>query len=442
MELAVDDPLPEQFFFSAIIQSDWIFYSANSLVFLLLLSLSFLVSGSEVAFFSLTSDQIDQCRQSEIAKDRQVCQLLSHPKKLLATILIFNNFVNIAIISLSTIITWKLTGTKNPQGIFVATLSGIVTFAILFFGEVIPKNYALKNSMGFARLMGHPLAFASSIFSPLSWVLMSLSNVIEKRVEKKGYEVSIDELNYALDITSKDSTQEEQEILKGIVNFGTLTVKQVMRSRHDITAFESDMDFGQLLKEVSKCNYSRIPIYSETIDRIDGILYAKDLLPHISDKEDYDWKSLLRKGYYVPESKKIDSLLKEFQNKRVHLAIVVDEYGGTAGLITLEDIIEEIVGEINDEFDVPEDVGYNQIDEHTYVFEAKISINDFCKVLGRDISDFEQVKGESESLGGLLLELNHNMPSTGMQIFYKDMVFTVVVADKKRIKKVRVQVKP
>lgn len=269
---------------------------------------------------------------------------------------------------------------------------------------------------------------------------MSLSGVIEKRIERKGYSLSVDELNQALEITTEDTTDEEKDILKGIVNFGTLSVKQVMRSRMDITAIDMDMDFHELMDKINKSGYSRIPVYSETIDHIEGILYIKDLLPHIDHDEDFQWQSLVRKGFFIPENKKIDSLLKDFQQRRVHMAIVVDEYGGTSGLVTLEDLIEEIIGEINDEFDDAEDFYFKELDPNTFVFEGKVSLNDFCKKLEIDPQEFDEVKGESESLGGLLLELNSSFPKNGSKIKFDKYEFTVLAVDARRIKKVKVHI--
>jgi len=270
------------------------------------------------------------------------------------------------------------------------------------------------------------------------------TNLIEKRVEKKGYNLTVEEAHQALEISveKEEVTEEEKGILKGIVNFGTLSVKQVMKSRMDITAFDDDTDFHELMNQINKNGYSRIPIYHETIDKIEGILYIKDLLPHIDKEEDFQWQELLRPAYFVPESKKIDDLFKDFQEKQVHMAVVIDEYGGTSGLITMEDVIEEIVGEINDEFDDDSEIPYNKLDNNTYLFEGKTSLNDFCKITESDISLFEEVKGESESLGGLLLEINSKLPNAGEKITFQNFLFTVVAVDLRRIKRVRVYIKP
>ena len=436
MEAAAEDPFPGILLF--IEQTPALFYSINGIVLLTLLLLSGLISGSEVAFFSLSSHEIEEFRDDKNRTLNIIARLLDNPKKLLATILILNNFINIAIVTLSTFLSWQIVGSKSPRGIVIVILTFLVTFAIVFIGEVVPKVYANQNNLTFARITAPLLNFFQSILHPLSWLLMSISHVIEKRVERKGYDISVDELNQALEITTGEETsKEEKGILKGIVNFGTLTVTQVMRSRLDITAFDMEIDFHDLMDTVNKTGYSRIPVFNETIDKIEGILYIKDLLPYLDSDEQFAWQKLLRPGYFVPESKKIDALLKDFQEKRVHMAIIVDEYGGTSGLITLEDIIEEIVGEIKDEFD-DDDVAYHMIDNNTYVFEGKTSLNDFCKTVGEDVSIFEDVKGESESLGGLILEIHSKLPRAGEKINFDRFVFTVVSVDTKRIKRVRV----
>nr|WP_155211231.1 gliding motility-associated protein GldE [Fulvivirga aurantia] len=418
------------------------FFVISGLVLLLLLVTSALISGSEVAFFSLTPKDVAQCKESEATSDKKIVNLIKNPRLLLATILIVNNFVNVAFVTLSTFVMWEIVGAKTTEGIAVVILTFVTTLALVFFGEITPKVYASPNNLQFARFTSSLLSVSETIFKPLSFVLMSLSNVIERRFEKKGYDISVEELHHALEITTtnEETTDEEKDILKGIVNFGTLTVKQVMKSRMDITAVDVEMDFHELMDKINKSGFSRIPVFSETIDRLEGILYIKDLLPYLDSDESFKWQSLLRQGFFIPETKKIDALLKDFQEKRVHMAIVVDEYGGTSGLITLEDIIEEIVGEINDEFD-DEDVIYDRIDEHTFLFEGKTTLNDFCKVLDENPNSFEKVKGESESLGGLLLEINTKLPSAGERIYYDKFVFTVVAVDNKRIKKVRVFVK-
>ena len=415
-----------------------VFFSTVASILVLLLFCSAMVSGSEVAFFSLSSDEIEDCNDSNRSAELNIVRLLDKPKSLLATILILNNLINVAIVTLSTYATWQYYG-KSTEGTLIASLTAVITITILFFGEILPKQYAIHHSLIFARRTSGVLNFASTLLRPFAALLMSLSSVVEKRLEKKGYVVSVAELNQALEITTSNetTTAEEKGILKGIVNFGTLSVKQVMRSRLDITAIEIESDFHELMDRINKCGFSRIPIYRETVDSIEGVLYVKDLLPYLEHEESFDWQRLLHKGFFVPESKKIDMLLKEFQEKRVHMAIVVDEYGGTSGLITLEDIIEEIVGEINDEFD-DNDVHYNKLDDNTYIFEGRTSLNDFCKIIEEDGSLFENVKGESESLGGLILEIHSKLPRAGEKIYFDNYVFTVVAVDNKRIKRIRV----
>jgi len=419
------------------------FFIPIGLIVLSLLILSGLISGSEVAFFSFSHNQIRDFTGSDDLSERRISKLLHHPKRLLATILILNNLVNIFIVTISTYATWQVVGKQGKDGAIIAALTAVITVLIIFFGEIIPKVYANHNGVSFAKLTSRMLMFSYRLFKPISWFLMSLTDLIEHRFERKGYNLSVEEVNQALEISveKEEVTEEEKGILKGIVNFGTLSVKQVMKSRMDISAFDKETDFHELMNQINKNGYSRIPIFSETVDKIEGILYIKDLLPHIEKEEDFAWQELLRPAFFVPESKKIDDLFRDFQEKQVHIAVVIDEYGGTAGLITMEDVIEEIVGEINDEFDDEREVAYNKLDNNTYIFEGKTSINDFCKITNSDIAVFDEVKGESESLGGLLLELNTKLPSAGEKITYRHFVFTVVAVDIRRIKRLRIHIK-
>ena len=437
MEISADDPFPELFLLAQIITSEFLYFTLYGVLLILLLVLSALISGSEVAFFSLTKEDVLRCLSSSDPREKSIGKLIEHPKRLLATILIVNNLVNVAFITLSTFMVWRIVGANTTGGIILVSLTTAASAAIVFFGEVVPKVYANQNSVGFAKITSGLLNFCSTLFRPVSMVLMAISNVIESRIERKGYNLSVDDLHQALELTTaQETTDEEKGILKGIVNFGTLSVKQVMRSRMEITAVDTETDFHELMDKINKSGHSRIPVYSETIDRIEGILYIKDLLSHIEKGEDFKWQKLLRPGFFIPETKKVDSLLKDFQEKRVHMAIVVDEYGGTSGLITMEDVIEEIVGEINDEFD-DDGVPYNKLDDNTYIFEGRTSLNDFCKIVGADVNVFSGVKGESESLGGLLLELHSKLPRVGEKISFGHFVFTVVSVDNKRIKRVR-----
>lgn len=352
----MDDPYPSILLLAEINQVSAGYIITNSLIFLFLLLGSALVSGSEVAYFSLSHDDLNLLNTESDEKSALVIRLIEAPQRLLSTILILNNMINIGIVTLTTFFTLTLFG-SNATGIVVVLIQTVgITFAIVFFGEIVPKVYANNARVTFSKLMAKTLNFFSIILAPLSSFLMAISNIIERRIERKGYTLSVNELHQALEITSENTTEGEKDIFKGIVNFGTLSVKQVMCSRMDITAVDVEMDFHELMDKINKSGYSRIPVYRETIDNIEGILYIKDLLTHIEKDEDFQWQTLTRKGFFVPENKKVDALLKDFQNKRVHMAIVVDEYGGTSGLVTLEDLIEEIIGEINDEFDDDDDI--------------------------------------------------------------------------------------
>jgi gliding motility-associated protein GldE len=438
LESALDAPLPLSLL--AIGQLPVLYYLINALILLTLLFVSGMVSGSEVAFFSLDAATVRQLKDGTTS-EKKVSNLLLRPKRLLATILILNNFINIAFVTLSTFLSWKIAGTKDPEGVIIVLLTFTVTLTIVYFGEVVPKIYANQMGKTFALFTVPLIDFAFWLFKPLAWVLISMSHVIERRMKKEGYQISAEELNQALELTTSEGTSdEERDILKGIVNFGQLSVKQIMTSRVDITAFDVEMDFHGLMDKINKTGYSRFPVFRETIDKIEGILYNKDLLPYLDEKEHFQWQSLIRPPMFVPESKKIDTLLKDFQEKRIHMAIVVDEYGGTSGLVTLEDVIEEIVGEIRDEFDQDEIV-YNKLSENIYVFEGKTTLIDFCKIIEEDPDIFEKVKGESESLGGLILELSSKFPRVGEKVLFDKFVFTVVSVDQKRIKRVRILIK-
>lgn len=415
------------------------FYVISFAVMAVLLFLSAMISASEVAFFSLKADDLEGCKESNDSKSKNIVELLNNPRLLLATILIMNNFVNVAIVTFATFLMWDLAATRQPEQIIVGAVTFTVTFAITFFGEIIPKVYATQHNLKYSRLVSGVWVLLEKVCAPISWLLLNMGGFIERRFEKKGYSSTVEEINQALDLTAEndESTAEEKDILKGIVNFGTLTVKQVMRSRVDINGVEYDLNFRELMEIVNEAGFSRVPVYHDTLDKIEGVLYIKDLLPFLDEGENFKWQKLIRAGLYVPETKKLDSLLKDFQSKRVHMAMVVDEYGGTSGLITLEDLIEEIIGEINDEFD-DDDEPFVRIDKNTFVFEGKTSLHDFCKAVEVDSSAFDSVKGDSESLGGLILEINSALPKTADQITFDRFVFTIVSVDEKRIKRVRV----
>ncbi len=437
-----DTPEPSRAIFDLIVSNfaddPWVI-SVYLLAFVVLVFLSGLISGSEVAFFSLSGDQLFDLQKSKKKIDHLVLELLGKPKQLLASILIANNLVNVAIVTISTMLTWKVTGSNSDANPLIIVSSLVVTFLIVFFGEVIPKIYANKENLSFAYRTAHTLQLINKVFYPLGMMLLGISNLIEKRIEAKGYDVSVDDLNEALEMTTEESTEEEKDILKGVVKFGTINVKQIMRSRLDITAVDVSIDFHQLMDKINKCGFSRIPVYKESIDHIVGVLYIKDILPYIDRLETYPWQKLVREPYFIPENKKIDDLLRRFQSMRVHMAIVVDEYAGTAGLITLEDVIEEIVGDIHDEFDQT-DVEFKKINDTTYIFEGKTSLNDLTKIIDVDINTFDEIKGESESLAGLLLEINSEMPNAGDQIAFENFSFVVESASNKRIKRVKIQI--
>ncbi len=434
---ALDDPYP-WVFLSTLSYLPATFYIINGVSIFLLLILSGLVSGSEVAFFSLSHEQIDACEESDKKIDHKISHLIGQPRKLLATILILNNLINIFIVTISTYATWQIVE-GNATGSTIALLTISITAMIIFFGEILPKVFATQNNLNFARKTAGFIDLFNTILTPLSWLLLHTGRGLESKIQKRGYNLSVEEINQALEITSDDQvTEDQKDILKGVVNFGTLTVKQVMKARLNITAIDMETDFHELMNQINKTGYSRIPVFDETLDKIEGILYTKDLLPHIENEDDFDWRGLLRPPFFVPESKKIDDLLKDFQEKRVHMALIVDEYGGTEGLITLEDVIEEIVGEINDEFDDDDDDQHTKIDNQTYIFEGRTSLTDFCKITGMDAQDFENIKGESESLGGLILEINAKLPHAGEKINFEKYEFTIVAVDQKRIKRVRV----
>jgi magnesium and cobalt exporter, CNNM family len=414
---------------------------------IILLVLSALISGSEVAFFSLSQTDLDIAKNSKSKRQQNVSKLLENPKRLLATILISNNFINIAIVILSHLIIQnylKDSSIKVNFYFFIADLKVLIeliaiTFVILLFGEVIPKIYANRNALSFASKMVYSLKFLNGLLGFLSIPLTHLNNSIENKLRKKNSNISVEKLSQALELTKGNANKDEQKILKGIVNFGNTEARQIMTPRMDVFALSHEETYANILPKIVKKGFSRIPVYSENIDTITGVLYAKDLLPHLNKKE-FNWVSLAREPFYVPENKKLDDLLKEFQEKKIHLAVVVDEYGGTSGILSLEDIIEEIVGEISDEFD-NEELNYSKIDKYNYVFEGKISLKEFCQVIQIDEEYIEDVKGEAETLAGFILEINGKFPHKNETLRFKSLTFTIEVVDKKRIKQIKVNLK-
>lgn len=412
---------------------------AGTAAMLLLLFFSAMVSGSEIAFFSLTHSHIETFRKRQTAADRKLLSLLERPNQLLATILIANNVTNIAIIILSTTVFRSVVDVALPPILAFILQVIFVTFLILLFAEVLPKVYASRHPERFSLLMATPLLVLRKFFQPVSTLLVKTTTIIDKRMEKKRPNLSMNELSHALEITTDNSaTEEDKKLLRGIVQFGNTYVREIMKSRIDAVAVEYNTDFKTLVSIIQDAGYSRIPVYIENFDNVEGILYIKDLLPHLEEGDDFQWQKLLRSAFFVPESKRINDLLKEFQEKKIHMAIVVDEYGGSSGLVTLEDILEEIVGEINDEFDMEEAI-YSKLDANNYVFEGKTLLKDFCKITGVDDDVFYEVKGESDTLAGLILEIKQEIPYRGEKINYGQFEFEIEGVDKRRIKRIKVK---
>ena len=427
---------------SVIVKSFTIGIFTGILFIFLLLIVSALVSGSENAFFSLTPSEIDEYRNSSIPKHQLIIHLLEKPKKLLATVLITNNFVNTSVVIISTYLVANLFNFADFPVLGMLMQVVVITSLILFIGEILPKVYATQNAQKIVVLMAAPLHFLSRLFYPLIYILVKSSSLIDKRITKKGHNISISELSNVIDITSGTLTpKQETRILRGIVNFGDIDVKEIMKSRIDVVAIDSETNFSDLLKIILDTGYSRMPVYTESFDKIDGILYIKDLLAHLNKDNSFNWMKLIRPSFFVPENKKINDLLKEFQEKKIHLAIVVDEYGGTSGIVTLEDILEEIVGEINDEFDIAaEDVDFTKIDEKNYLFEGKTTLNDFYKILGIEEKVFDEIKGESDTIAGLILENQGKIPEKNTIIQLQNFTFRVETVDNRRIKRIKVTI--
>jgi len=409
------------------------------LFIIILLLCSAMISGSEIAFFSLTPTQISDIKEFRTSGSNKIIKLIEKPKLLLATVLITNTFINITIVILSTYITAFYTQFIAYPLLTLIIQIIFVTFLILLIGEIIPKIFAQRYALQFAQLMASPLVLLRVLFYPLSILMVKSTFIIDKRISQKGIDISSEDFSDAVELSThhESTSEEEKKMLKGIAKFSDIEVKEIMKSRTEVVAVEENTPFLELLDIIKESGFSRIPVYKETFDNVEGILYVKDLLQHLGKDNSFNWQSLLRVAFFVPENKKIDDLLKEFQGKKIHFSIVVDEYGGTSGIVTLEDIIEEIVGEINDEFDTNETF-FTKADEKTYFFEAKTSLNDFCKILEIDDSIFDDIRGESDSLAGLVLELLGKIPKKNDSIRVKDMTFVIDTVDKRRIKKIKV----
>lgn len=430
-------------------------------IILVLLILSALISGSEVAFFSLEPGELDQLEKENSKQGNRILKLREHAPKLLATILITNNLVNIGIILLSDVLIKKMIPAKSYEGLilwfqtfissstetlfsilnFLVTIV-IVSFLLVLFGEVLPKIYASVNNLKFSKLMSGPMIILIRIFSPFSNRLVKSSSIFEN---KFGGETGLmdasrkEEIDKAIEFSVSQSIYENEEadILKGIMNLGDVSVKQIMKSRMDVIAIEDTMHFGEVISQIKSSGFSRIPVFTEDLDTIKGLLYVKDLLGYTEEKKNFDWHQFIRDAVlYVPEAKKIDDLLKEFQAKRLHMAIVVDEFGGTSGLVTLEDIMEEVIGEIVDEFDNQDEIDYLLLAENNYLFDGKTLLNDVCRVIDEDIDYFDEVKGASDSLAGLLLEIHGKLPEKELELDFEKCTFKVIDVSERRIEKI------
>ena len=409
------------------------------LLTLVLLGVSGFASGAEIAFFSLSPSDISELNASKQSRDKRIQLLREDSERTLATILITNNLVNVTIIMLCNYIFAQLVNFGNAVWLQFLCITVLLTFILLLFGEIMPKVFSRQNPLAFCRRSVGGISICRRVFWPLETILLRSGILAEKVVQKESHVLSVDDLEQALELTDKNDIKDERSMLKGIIRFGDETAKEVMTSRQDIVDLDIKCSYADVLKCIVDNNYSRIPIYQENEDNIRGVLYIKDLLPHLSKPATFRWQSLIRPPYFVPETKKIDDLMREFQENKVHIAIVVDEFGGTSGIVTLEDILEEIVGEINDEYD--EDTkNYSKLNYNTYLFEGKTLLSDFCKVLNVDDDEFVDVEGDADTLAGLLLEIKGDFPSMHEKIDYKNYTFEVMEIDQRRISKVKVTV--
>lgn len=409
------------------------------LLTLVLLGISGFASGAEIAFFSLSPSDISELNGSKQSRDKTIQVLREDSERTLATILITNNLVNVTIIMLCNFIFARLVNFGNAVWLQFLCITVLLTFILLLFGEIMPKVFSRQNPLAFCRRCVGGISICRRVFWPLETILLRSGILAEKVVQKENHVLSVDDLEQALELTDKNDIKDERSMLKGIIRFGDETAKEVMTSRQDIVDLDIKCSYADVLKCIVENNYSRIPVYQENEDNIRGVLYIKDLLPHLSKPATFRWQSLIRPPYFVPETKKIDDLMREFQENKVHIAIVVDEFGGTSGIVTLEDILEEIVGEINDEYD--EDTkNYSKLNYNTYLFEGKTLLSDFCKVLNVDDDEFVDVEGDADTLAGLLLEIKGDFPSMHEKIDYKNYTFEVMEIDQRRISKVKVTV--
>ena len=405
----------------------------------LLLFASGFVSASEIAFFSLSPSDLNDIENDDHPSDKHIRSLLGDSERLLATILISNNFVNVTIIMLCNFFFAGVIDFGTSVILEFLVITVVLTFLLLLFGEIMPKIYSAQHTLKFSRMAAPIIVFLKKVFSPLSNMLVRSTVLVNKCVSKKNYNISVDELSQSLELTDKNEISEESNILEGVIRFGGETVKEVMTPRMDIVDLEIQASFSEVMACVVENAYSRIPVYEDSIDNIKGILYIKDLLPYLKKGNDFKWQNLVRPAFFVPETKMIDDLLRDFQANKIHIAIVVDEFGGTLGIVTMEDIIEEIVGEINDEYD-DEERTYVKLNDTTYVFEAKTLLSDFYKILKLDTDEFEEVEGEADTLAGLLLEIKGEFPKLHEKLDFKNYHFEVLEKDARRILKIKVVV--
>ena len=407
-----------------------------------LLLMSAFASGSEIAFFSLSPSDVAELEDGKFDADKKIQNLRDDSERTLATILIANNFVNVTIIMLlNYVIAGVISFGERALLLQFLFTTVILTFLLLLFGEIMPKVYARQDPLKFCRRCVGGIMFARKLFWPIENILLKSGMMAEKIIQKENHVLSVDDLEQALELTDKNDIKDEQNMLKGIIRFGDETAKEVMTSRQNIVDLDIRSNYADVLKCIEDNNYSRIPVYQDNTDNIRGILYIKDLLPHLTKSSNFRWQSLIRPPYFVPETKKIDDLLREFQENKVHIAIVVDEFGGTSGIVTLEDILEEIVGEINDEYD-EEEKFYSKLNYNTFIFEGKTLLTDLCRILNVDDEEFEEVEGDADTLAGLLLEIKGDFPSIHEKIYYKNYTFEVMNGEERRISKIKVTVHP
>ncbi|MFB1012200.1 MAG: gliding motility-associated protein GldE [Bacteroidia bacterium] len=433
------------------VSSDTLVGVVGFIVILLFLGLSALFSSSENAFFSLSPTHLVELNEENSPSSKVVLDLINEPdrktgtRRLLATILLMNNLVNVFIVIFSS---WLFSRVFSFKALYLGPLFlssnavnlllqvVLITFLLVLLGEIIPKIYATQNNLKIVKLMAKPLKWCGIIFKPLVWILAGSSSIFDKYLKNRMHNISMEEISQAIDLADGNKEIEEKHILKGLINFGNTNVKQIMKPRTDVNCIDITTDAQELLKTIIGWNFSRIPIYEETFDQVKGILYIKDLLPHIHKKTNFNWQNLIKPAIYVPEHKKIDDLLQMFQDKRVHMAIVVDEYGGTSGIVTMEDILEEVFGEIKDEFD-EEDLSYSKLDDLTFIFEGRTALHDICKILELPQDHFDKVKGDADTLGGLLMEIAEEIPAKGEEINLDDLSFVIESADNRRVKRVK-----